>query len=175
MGNDNFEEKAREFKMPIQYKIYKGVKGKLGAIRINFKRPYTNPDPKKKEGIVFIEMVPAIAPNVYDWENQKMIMALSLADIPKIILYLRNPKHQVFKNKNKLMLLHDRGAGTHLKGNHLTTLEVSKDDNMDSFMFAMYQNVNDNKKSARVTVSPAEAIVIGTLLQSAIPAMLSWD
>ena len=172
---NNYEEKARQFRMPIQYKLYKGVTGKFGALRMNLKKPYTNDDFKKKEGVIFVEMVPSIGRNVYDWENQKITMALSLADIPKIILYLRSPKHQVFKSKGKLQLLHDRGAGTHTKGEHVTSLEISKQDDRDNFFFSMYQNSKGKTTRAQVTVSPAEAIVIGSLLQAAIPTILAWD
>ena len=172
MSND-FERTARELELPIPFKVYKGVKGNFGAMRINFKQPYTNSDPKKKEGVIFVEMVPAIGPNVYDWENQKITMALSLADIPKIILYLRSPKHPDFK-KGKLQLIHDRGAGTHTKGEHITTLEVVKPDDKNSYFFKMYQNINGTTTQATVPISAAEAIVIGTLLQTAISKILSW-
>jgi len=175
--NETFEDKARREKPPIQFRLYKGIKGTLGALRMNLKCPYTNSDPKKKEGIVFLEMAPAIGKNVYDWDNQKMIMALSIVDIPKVILFLRNPNHSDFKTgngDNKLSLMHDKGAGTATKGQHVKTLTISKPENMRNFMFNMYQKDNSVETHASVTVSTAEALVVATLLQSAIPTILSW-
>jgi len=171
---ESYEERARREKAPIQYRLYKGIKGKNGALRMNLKRPYTSRDPKKKEGVVFLEMAPTISPNVYDWENQKVIIALSIVDIPKIILYLRNPNHESFSRAGKLSIMHDKGAGTIDKGKHMTTLEVEKPDNMRNFMFKLFQTDNEKKVYAGVPVSPEEAIVIGTLLQTAIPVLLSW-
>jgi len=144
-------------------------------MRFNLKRPYTNPDPKKAEGVIFLEMAPAVGPNNYDWENQKMIMALSIVDIPKIILYLRSPGHPSFERTDgKLKLLHDKGAGTARRGQEVTTLEVVKSDTTTNYMFNMYQKSNGNNKSANVPISPDEAIAIGALLQAAIPIILSW-
>jgi hypothetical protein len=85
---NEFEERARKEKTPIQYRIYKGIKGTLGALRFTLKRPYTNVTSKKAEGFVFLEVAPAIGQNVYDWENQKITMALSVNDISKIILFM---------------------------------------------------------------------------------------
>jgi len=173
--NESFEEQARREKAPIQYRIYKGIKGNLGAMRLNLKRPYTSNDPRKAEGVLFLEMVPAIGPNVYDWDNQKMIMALSIVDIPKIILYLRSPGHKVFEDRGKLSLMHDKGAGTARKGQDIKTLEIQKPSDRNNFMFSMYEKANGSPRAkAAVTVSPEEAIVLGTLLQQAIPIILSW-
>jgi len=172
---EHYEERARREKAPMQYRIYKGIKGKSGAMRLNLKRPYTNPDPKKSEGVLFLEMAPSVGPNDYDWENQKIIMALSIVDIPKIILYLRSPGHSSFERTDgKLKLLHDKGAGTAKKGQDVKTLEIVKSDRTANFLFNMYQNSNGKNISASVPVSPDEAIVIGTLLQAAIPVILAW-
>ena len=174
--SESFDERARREKSPMQYRIYKGLKGTSGALRINLKRPYTSPDPKKSEGVLFLEMAPPVGPNVYDWENQKMIMALSIVDIPKIILFLRNPNHAVFERTGgKLKLMHDKGAGTARKGKDVKTLEIMKSDRTTNFMFNMYQKTNgENSASASVPIAPDEAIVLGTLLQTAIPIILSW-
>jgi len=173
---ESFEERSRREKSPMQYRIYKGIKGTLGAMRINLKRPYTNKDSKKSEGVLFLEMAPTVGPNIYDWEKQKMVMALSIVDIPKIILYLRNPNHKVFdRTDNKLKLIHDKNAGTAKKGQTVKILEIGKPKDMNNFMFNMSEKQDGQPyASAGVTVSPDEAIVMGTLLQAAIPIILSW-
>jgi len=173
--SESFDERARREKAPMQYRVYKGIKGTSGAMRLNLKRPYTSPDPKKSEGVLFLEMAPPVSANVYDWENSKMIMALSIVDIPKIILYLRSPQHPAFeRNGYKLKLMHDKGAGTARKGEDVKTLEIVKSDRTTNFMFNLYQKSGGNNISASVPIAPDEAIVIGTLLQAAIPVILSW-
>ena len=172
--NLSYEERAKREKSPIQYRLYKGVKGNLGALRLNLKKPYTS-DSRKVEGCVFIEMAPAIGPNLYDWDNQKMIMALSITDIPKIILYLRQPKNLIFKD-GKLKLYHDKDAGTADKGKNVKVLGVEKPEDRNNFMFTMNQNeTNGTKKFAACTVSPDEAIAIGILLQESISVIMAWN
>jgi hypothetical protein len=172
---NEFEERARKEKTPIQYRIYKGIKGTLGALRFTLKRPYTNVTPKKAEGFVFLEVAPAIGQNVYDWENQKITMALSVNDISKIILYLRSPNNQMFaKTDQKLKLMHDKGAGTASRGQEVKTLQIEKPEGMINFMCNMFENSNGKKINTSVTISPDEALIIGTLLQAAIPVIMCW-
>jgi hypothetical protein len=173
MEQKSFKERQRENKEPQQFALYKGVKGKFGALRINLKKAYT--DQNKDSGCVFLDMAPAVAPNVYDWDNGKVIMALSVTDIGKIITYLRAPGHHMFdKTDNKLKIFHDRGAGTASRGKDKTTLEISKYPDKMVFFVSIYQERNGEKRQATVTVSPDEALVLGTLLQEAIPLMEGW-
>ena len=179
MNNMSYEEKARIEKAPLQYKIYKGIRGQFGAMRFNLKKAWSNSDIRKAEGVVFLEMAPTIGPNVYDWQYQKMVMALGIVDIPKIIMYLRTPAHQMFtdkqnSNKKNLKIYHDKGAGTPNEGKNIKTLKIDKPENANNFFFSIYQKDEDSKTTATVTVSPDEAIVIGTLLQAAIPRILAW-
>jgi hypothetical protein len=155
----NYDERARREKAPIQYKVYKGISGKNGALRLNLKRPYLNPDPKKCEGVIFLEMAPAVGANDYDWEKQKVVFALGIVDIPKVILYLRSPSHQAFnRTDNKLKLIHDKGAGTARKGQEVKTLEVMKSDRTPNFMFNIYQTSGGTQTNISVPISPDEAI-----------------
>ena len=173
MNERTYEERAREEKFPLQLKIYKGMSGSLGAMRWNLKKAWT--DSHKAEGVVFLEMCPTIGPNNYDWKNQKMIMALGITDIPKIILYLRSHKLYETQNKvNELSIYHDKGAGTASKGQSTKTLSVSHSDETHNFFFKMYQKDGDKTMSATVTASPGEALAIGVLLQAAIPRILAW-
>lgn len=176
--NKTFRERQREQRLPLQYALYKGVRGKFGALRLNLKKAYQDDRRDRDDGCVFIEMAPAVGPNNYDWENSKVTMALSIVDIPKILLYLRAPKHPAFQTEKaggKLKIYHDRGAGTSTRGQDTTNLTVEKPVDKDSFFFSVYQNKNGSAKSAMVPVSPDEAIAVGTLLQTAIPLILAWD
>jgi len=169
-----FKERQREQKSPLQFALYKGVTGKFGALRLNLKKAYTDDRRDKDDGCVFLEMAPATGPNNYDWENGKVTIALSVVDIPKIILYLRSPSNPVFK-EGKLKIFHDKGAGTADKGQDTTTLAVDKPADKDSFFFSVYQKKGAVNRQASVPVSQDEAVAIGTLLQSAIPLILAWN
>jgi hypothetical protein len=160
---------------PMQYKIYKGVTGKFGALRLNLKpAPEDDSNHEEKPGCVFIEMAPATGPNQYDWENGKIVMALSITDIPKIIAYLTAPKHEMFEKDGKLKLFHDKGAGTSNKGQETKVLEINKEDGRTNFFVSMYANEKGVEKKATCTVAPDEALAIRTLLTAAIPRILAW-
>jgi len=173
-----YKERQRKYKLPIQYALFKGVKGNFGALRLTLKKAYQDERRDRDDGVIFLEMAPAIGPNNYDWENGKIIMALSVSDIPKIILYLRAYNHDIFQGEKadgKLKLYHDRGAGTSTRGQHTTSLTVHKPKGKDSFFFSMSENKEGQRKEASIPVSPDEAIAIGTLLQTAIPLILAWN
>lgn len=180
--NETFQDRQRRLKAPIQYSLYKGVTGKLGALRLNLKKAYTDNRRDKNDGCIFLEMAPAIGKNLYDWENGKIIMGLSMIDIPKILLYLRSPNHPSFqpternqKADGKLHLYHDKGAGTASRGQDTTNLTIDKPQDRDNFFWSMQQKSHGETKTASVTVSHDEALAIGTLLQAAIPLLVMWD
>jgi hypothetical protein len=180
MNEISYEERAKIEKPPLKYEVYKGLRGKFGALRLSLKKAWSNPDKfdkkgkkAKKEGVIFLDMVPTIGLNKYDWENQKMTMALSVTDIGKIILYLRMPNNSIF-SENKLKIFHDRGAGTHTVGQDVKTLTIDKPRDAHSFFFNMYHKNGDDATTASVPVTPDEALVIGTLLGAAIPRILAW-
>lgn len=173
---DSFKDRQRKNKDPLQYALYKGMSGKFGALRLNLKKAYQDQRRDKADGCIFLEMAPAVGPNQYDWENSKIIMALNVTDIPKIILYLRSPGHSLFSKKGgSCEIFHDRGAGTNDKGKDKTVLKINKPADRDNFFWAIYQTRNGNQKEATVTVSPDEAVAIGTLLQAAISQILAWN
>jgi len=169
-----FKERQREQKLPLQFALYKGVTGKFGAMRLNLKKAYTDDRRDRDDGCIFLEMVPAVGPNNYDWENGKITMALSAVDIPKIILYLRSPANSVFK-EGKLKIFHDKGAGTADKGQDVTTLSIEKPADKDSFFFSVFQKKGTANKQASIPVSQDEALAVGILLQAAIPLILAWN
>lgn len=174
--NKTFQDRQRENKAPIQYALFKGVTGKLGAMRLNLKKAYSDDKRDRDDGCIFLEMAPATGNNIYDWENGKIIMALNMVDIPKILMYLRSPGHKLFqKNDGQLKIYHDKGAGTASKGEEVTTLTINKPDDKDNFFFSAYQKKHGTTKSASVTVSHDEAIAIGTLFQASIPLLVAWN
>ena len=177
-----YQEKAKKNKLPIQYKIYKGMGGNHRAMRLSLKRPYTNTNLSKPEGCVFLEMAPATGKNNYDWENQKVMIALSITDIPKIILFLRSSSNAMFNEDrdeegSHCRIYHDKGAGSATQGQHVTTLDIfkSSDPSKTNFFFSMSQKINGSQSRASVPVSPDEAVAIGTLLQAAVPIIMSWQ
>lgn len=172
----SFKERQKRNKDPLQYSLYKGVKGSFGALRLNLKKAYQDDRRDKQDGCVFLDMAPTSGPNIYDWENNKIVMALTTTDISKIILYLRNPKHKAFdRSDNKLRIFHDRGAGTNNRGQDTTSIEINKPEDKDNLFVSAYQKRGTVQKKATVPISPDEAIAIGTLLQAAIPLILAWD
>lgn len=178
MSDKTFQDMQWENKEPRQYAIYKGVTGKFGAMRMKLKKPYTGEDRSRPDGCIFLEMAPAKGPNHYDWENNKIIMALGITDISKIILYLRAPSHSMFQTEKadgKLKIFHDKGAGTADRLKNTTTLEIANPPNLDNIFINAYQKRNGSSKKANVSLSADEAIAMGTLLQAAISKILAWD
>jgi hypothetical protein len=172
---ETFKERQRRNKAPLQFALFKGVRGKFGAMRLNLKKAYTDDRREKDDGCLFLEMAPAIGPNEYDWNNSKIIMALGMSDIPKIMLYLRAPGHPQFqKSDGKLKLYHDKGAGSSTKGQNTTNLTIDKPADRDNFFLSIFQSNNGTNKNATVTISADEAIAMGTLLQAAIPLIMAW-
>lgn len=173
---ESFKDRQKRNREPLQYSLYKGVTGKFGALRLNLKKAYQDTRRNKFDGCIFLEMAPATGANVYDWENGKIIISLSIIDIPKMLLYLRAPGHQAFKkNDGKMKIFHDRGAGTNDRGANTTSIEMHKPADRDNIFISAYQKNGSNSKNATVTISPDEAIAMGTLLQAAIPLLLAWD
>jgi len=163
----------RERYGPLPFKLYKGVKGKNGAMRMKLQPAYTG---RKDEGCVFFEMCPAIGPNIYDWEFGKISMSLSASDIGKILMFLRNSNSFFDEKTNsaKLLIYHDRGAGTNDKGKNTTSLEITKSPSYNNFFFSATHKKDGESRNARVPVSPDESLVVGSLLQSALPVIFGW-
>jgi len=170
------EYNQSQTRWPIQYRLFKGVKGKYGALRLNLKNAYQNNNTNKPEGVVFLECAPTEGPNNYLWEDKKICIALGLADIGKILLYLRAPNHPSFK-EGTCKLYHDKGIRSNLpKGTHSVALNISKPDGYNNFFMAVVETNNKQVlSSVKVPISVAESIVIAKLLESAIPKILAWD
>lgn len=151
-------------------------------MRLKLKRAYTSSDSRRPDGCVFLEVAPATGPNQYDWENQKIVMALSITDIPKIIMFLRTPLNTMFVQKNEqgevthhqLKIFHDKGAGTADKMKDTKNLIITKYQDKDSFFVSVSQNTEGSTKSCQIPIGQDEALAIGVLLQAAIPQILAW-
>ena len=176
MNEESFKERRRKSKDPLQCTIYKGVTGKFGAMRISLKKAYTDTKRDRDEGCVFIEACGTTAPNNYDWEN-KIVMALNMSDIAKILLYLRTEGEdpQFKKDKGELKIFHDRGAGTSQKGQDTTSLNIKRPEGWDNLVLSMHRNASGESINTSVSLSSSEAIFISVLLQAAIPLIVAWN
>jgi len=176
MTEKTFKERQRENKAPMQFGIYKGATGKWGALRLNLRKAYQDTYKGKDNGCIFLDMAPATGPNIYDWDNNKIVMALNITDISKIILYLRAPQHPIFsKTDGNLQIFHDKDAGTANAGQNMTSIEVTKPADKNNTFINAYQKKDGQVRRANVTISPDEALTIGTLLQASIPLIIAWN
>ena len=173
---NSFEEQRRKVKGPLEYKIYKGVKGKYGVLRLSFKPPYSESKGNMKDyGCLFLEMAPPAGANNYNWDD-KIIFKLDFVDIGKLIHFFRAPGAYQKEGEDycQLQLYHDKGAGTPNKGKVVKSLNLYKKQGMTNIMATMREKDYDRQKEATVPISPDEQVVIGTLLQAAIPLIASW-
>lgn len=172
-----FDERQKVDRAPLPFKIYKGMGGKFGAMRMMFKRPWQNELDRKQEGVIFIEMAPATGRNVYDWENQKVKFAIGITDIGKLINFFTNTKQYVTENDPnvaKVDILHDKNAGTANKGKDIKILSISKTKGRDSFFFGIAKKNGSSYDNISVPIAADEAIVMLELFKAAVSAMLAW-
>lgn len=171
--------KTEEIRYPIPYKIYKGMKGKYGALRFNLKKAYSSKKKKDNQsGVVFFEACPADGPNNYTWQTKKISFALGLTDISSILLYLQAPNHPDFADNNQsLTLVHDRGlVDSSSRKKDLTYFNIIKMPEHKSFWFNIKKMTNRQEEiKVSIPVSIAESIIIRKLLEAAIPSILAWD
>lgn len=180
---------------PLQYAIYKGTGGKFGAIQFNLQAPHFYNGKRKdydgrvgeddgaafrledgkrilkdgwkqREGAIFLQITSAKDKNVYDWDN-KIIMALSINDIGKVIMALLTGE--------KCELMHDPGAKTESQGTVKKYLTISSPKGPAvGVVISATQMAGSDKKTHTVPVTGDEVIVLKTLLQQAISRTLNW-
>ncbi|RLC02735.1 MAG: hypothetical protein DRH90_13125 [Deltaproteobacteria bacterium] len=168
--NPSFKEKRRANKDPLPYTIYKGIKGKFGAVRFSLKKAYTDRrgESSKEEGCVFLDTAnPKVSS--YDWVN-KITVKLDLSDIGKIIHAFRS---RVASEKG-VNIYHDKGKGTTKEGQEIKTINIYRSPEMDNFLLTIKENKFGKEQVVKTPISPAEALVIVELLQTAIPLVLQW-
>lgn len=171
---------------PIKYAVYKGIKGSYGAVQFSFSPPvyvcevckhrnYREPEHNGnsqcagempvREGAIFIDVANSTGSNIYDWEK-KTIFALSVNDMGKVLLGLRNG--------TGVKLLHDPGAQSEKAGQITKTLSFDEVTEKGS-LFNMYEkNKSGEEKKFMIPLSADEISIIGTLISHAIPLALGW-
>ena len=175
-----FDDRQEIEKAPLPFKIFKGITGKFGAMRLTFKRPWQNYEGKKQEGVLFLEMAPPIGNNVYDWVNQKIFFALGLTDISELLYFFKSPNKFEDKNNDqqyKVSIYHDKGAGTKNKGKCIKILNItwSKDPKRTDFFINLTQKEYGKETTANMPLKPQEALIFMTLLEAAPRIILSWE
>ncbi len=176
---------------PITYKIFKGIKGSWGALNLSLNDAHafcsnkackvknyqdsiqlcdcSNAKMTVREGNLFIELASATGPNVYDWEN-KVIMALSVEDLGKLIIGLRTGE--------SVSLFHDPAMNTEFAGKKKKILSFSSPKGVkEGGMLRLSENneLADGPKEHTVPLSSSECLILGTLMQAAISRCLGWS
>jgi hypothetical protein len=120
-----------------------------------------------REGCIFVEITSASAPDVYDWNN-KIIMALSVTDLSKLLLTLRTG--------NECKLFHDPGAGSEKMGAIKKTFNVSSPKGIENgCMVRATMSDGTDTKTHTVPLSADEVMALAVLVQAAIPRCLNWS
>jgi len=121
---------------------------------------------KEREGAIFMEITSAKDKNVYDWEN-KVIMALSVSDIGKLLLTLATG--------NECRIVHDPNAKKEGQGITKKFLTVtSPDGTAKGVMFHVKMTSGGEERSHSVPLDGAEVMTLRCLLQAATTRALSW-
>jgi len=176
---------------PLQYAVYKGTGGKFGALQFNLQRPhYTDGKDrdftgstaledsggrrklkegwKERPGCVFMEITSTKEgqKNVYDWD-QKVIMALSVNDMGKILLTLATGV--------ECKIMHDPGAKSESQGAIKKWLSVSSPQGTaKGVMFTVSMQAAGDERRHTVPLTGDEVMVLRSLLQRAIATAQNW-
>lgn len=173
----------KRYRRGQSFAIYKGVRGKYGALRLSPSFPVDDIPMKDRDGFVMLEMADAKGPNQYDWDN-KVIFKLSFMDMAKICMFLRSPdKNHSFSEKttgsngetyNSLSIFHDTSKASGRSGTETKNLKLSKSPNKHSVMVQMVHKRDSDTTVVTVPVSPEESYVMVELLSSSFSKLLSW-
>lgn len=168
-------QKLGEVKKPLQYAIYKGMGGKFGALRFSL-CPAFLPSLRKDEGVIFLETAPTVGKNHYDWENQKITIALGQQDISKILLFLKTYSSCADENGNSSVnIYHDSSSTKNLPNGTITsTVTISKSSERDSFFWRICKKNKENKLETNIPVSFEETLLLSLLLEQAVIRTLGW-
>jgi hypothetical protein len=159
----------------IQYNIYKGKSRsgipKFGAIQFSFKPPVLSDDfRKEREGIIFVNAASATTSDVYDWSN-KFVFALGLTDLGKILHFFISAGAG-----DSASLYHDPDKGKENEGTKVKTMSFyTKEGCLNGCMITCSTKQDSNIVSHKIPVSGDEVIILRSLFDAAIPAMLGWN
>lgn len=133
---------------------------------------------KQREGAVFVEAAPPSGQNEYDW-NKKVIMALSVTDLGKVLYFLQTGQSPVEKerkdNPRGMSLYHDPGAKSSSAGKKKKYLKFfSKEGPAYGLMLTVESTEGDDKRTAQVPLSGDEVMALRTLLSAAVSRSLGW-
>lgn len=186
--------------LPLQWGVYKGVGGRHGAAQFKLVAPHfycsqcksknfnttefackdTDGEPKspcpqakmvERAGSILLEATSTKEgqKNVYDWEN-KVIFALGLTDLGKVLRFLRTSQVG-----DSLQLLHDPGAQSAMAGKVIKTLYLSSPQGIgQGLILSLSAKEGDRLVKHSIPLSGDEVAILGTLVQAAIPKLLSW-
>ncbi len=183
----------------LQLAFYRGLGGKFGALQFklnpphwyvsrpglqklkNYEGPFlkdqwtkdypdlTYDDLTTREGCLFLEAAPTIGKSIYDWEHRKIMIALSVTDLGKILTVLEGLNTEI-------KLMHDPGMKGDTQGKVQKYLTVSSPEGLQrGVLFNLSQREQGKEPNQfMVPLSGDEALVLKSCLQQAIPVTLGW-
>lgn len=187
--------------LPGKYCIYKGARGKNGALQFsiissclqcseNDKHKVYRGNPNRpgdcpfrddntpcggklsfRCGVVLLEGAPTIGINKYDWRNGIRV-AFSVGDISKFLIG--------FRTGVEVKLYHDPMKGSSGEGKVVKNIVFSSPKGLkEGGVISMSQitKIDDRKEKKGVTVGilPDELVILTLLFSAAIPKLLAWN
>jgi len=165
---------------PCQYAIYKGMKGTNGAFQFNLipfdparaidrARTDRKEQEKEKKGFILISAAPATGKNVYDWKGQGIKFSLSETDIGKILVGTKQIKDE---GETLVDIFHKHDdSGTMKK---LVIKQGGVYGGSSTWMFTLAAKGDSGSSTVTIPVSCDELLVLRTLLEASLPALMGW-
>ncbi len=151
-----------EIVYPDSYIIYKpNAKGTGGALQLS-------PGP----GVIFLKIAKQLgSERQFDWK-QAPTFAIQIADVTAIL-------HGIAKELPQVELFHDAGKSQMTSDNSQKGFKITHSSEYNSYYWSIFRKVagaqEEADKGHGCSVSPAEMIVIDTLLKYYLPYMLNWQ
>lgn len=151
-----------QVKYPEKISFYKK---NMANLQVNLKKPEADDSGKivpGREGCVFFEMAAAIkgdAEGRIDWKN-KVVMKIGVNDIGQILAFLNG-------KASECKLFHKSKSGS-------STCEMSPGQN-GSLAVKIGKKNEDTQAFASMYLSPADIVILRTVLTAGLPLMLGWN
>lgn len=150
----------------MQYVFYK----KKSALQLSLVKPKIKKSEKgypfvDREGVVLLEIAPAIGDRKYNWE-QKITFSLNAMEIATLLQKVR--KNEEFK------AFHDPNMGSADQSLIQKGLMVKRSDKSDGIGFFLNEKNNGDTKKYMFIMSPEEFELVNILLRDAVPTILGW-